>query len=93
MATIGGAHALGIQDLTGSLEPGKRADIAFCKINQIDSIPFENIYSKVVYSTNSSGIEHLMIDGKWVMQNRCLTYDDTERIIRQANEQINKLRL
>jgi len=93
MATIGGAHALGIQDLTGSLEPGKRADIALCKINQIDSIPFENIYSKVVYSTNSSGIEHLMIDGKWVMQNRCLTYDDTERIIRQANEQINKLRL
>ena len=93
MATIEGAKALGLENEIGSIEIGKKADLTFCKLNDLRSIPFENIYSKVVYSTNSSGVIHLMIDGKWVMQNRCLIYDDQESIITQANEQINKLRL
>ena len=93
MATIGGARALGLQNDIGSLEIGKKADIAFCKINQIDSIPFENIYSKVVYSTNASGIEHMMIDGQWVVRNRQLINYDADSVITYANKEINTIRL
>jgi len=88
MATIEGAKALGIDDKIGSIEPGKKADIAFCKINQIDTIPFENIYSKVVYSTNSSGIDHLMIDGRWIVQDRNPVNYDLDNIVHDANKKI-----
>jgi cytosine/adenosine deaminase-related metal-dependent hydrolase len=91
MATIDGARALGLGELIGSIEIGKKADLAFCKINQIRSIPFENIYSKVVYSTNSGAIEHLMIDGDWVMQNRSLVNYKIDDVIQYANQEIKHL--
>ena len=72
MATIEGAKALGLEREIGSIETGKKADLVFCKINDLRSIPFENIYSKVVYSTNSSGVNHLMINGEWIVQDKQL---------------------
>jgi cytosine/adenosine deaminase-related metal-dependent hydrolase len=90
MATIEGAKALGMQDRIGSIDIGKKADLLFCKLNQIHSIPFENIYSKVVYSSKSTDIEHVMIDGHWVVQSRTLMNDDINKIIHNANEAINR---
>jgi cytosine/adenosine deaminase-related metal-dependent hydrolase len=88
MATIDAARALGIQDMTGSIEIGKKADLVFCKINDLRSIPFENIYSKVVYSTNSSGVSHVMIDGNWVMQNKKLMAYDIDEVAQEANQEL-----
>jgi 5-methylthioadenosine/S-adenosylhomocysteine deaminase len=88
MATIDGARALGLESQIGSIEVGKKADLVFCKINELRSIPFENIYSKVVYSTNSSGVIHSMIDGKWVMQDRTLSAYDINKIILNSNQEI-----
>ncbi len=90
MATIDGARALGLDTEIGSIEVGKRADIVFCKLNQLHSIPFENIYSKVVYSTKSGDIEHSMIDGEWVMQDRTLNHYDVTEIIQNTNNEIQK---
>lgn len=70
MATINGARTLGMENEIGSIEPQKRADLAFIKINQVHAIPFDNIYSKLVYSTQAADVEHVMVDGKWVVQNR-----------------------
>ncbi len=92
MATIEGARALGIEDQIGSIEAGKKADLAFCKINQIDTIPFENIYSKVVYSTNSSGIDHLMINGQWTVRDRKLVNYNLDTIIDEANKKIQSFK-
>ena len=90
MATIEGAKALGMQDRIGSIDIGKKADLLFCKLNQIHSIPFENIYSKVVYSSKSTDVEHVMIDGHWVVQSRTLMNDDINKIIHNANEAIKR---
>lgn len=92
MATIEGARALGIGDQIGSIEEEKKADLAFCKINQFDTIPFENIYSKVVYSTNSSGIDHLMIDGQWAMRNRQPVNYNIDTIVSEANIKIQSFK-
>ena len=89
MATIEGAKALGMQNQIGSIEVGKKADLVFCKLNDLRSIPFENIYSKVVYSTNSSGVSHLMIDGKWVMQNQKLTAYDINDVIQRSTQELH----
>jgi cytosine/adenosine deaminase-related metal-dependent hydrolase len=88
MATIEGAKALGLQDQIGSIEVGKKADLVFCNLNEVRSIPFENIYSKVVYSTNSSGVSHLMIDGKWIVRNRELSAYDINDVILRANQEV-----
>lgn len=81
MATINGARTLGLQDEVGSLEPGKRADLTFIKNNQVHAIPFDNIYSKIVYSTQASDVKHVMIDGKWVLRDRSLLTLDENRLV------------
>ena len=88
MATIEGAKALGLQDQIGSIEIGKKADLVFCKINEVRSIPFENIYSKVVYSTNSSAVQYVMIDGKWILKNRELSAYDINEVILKTNQEV-----
>ena len=91
MATIDGARALGLEMEIGSIEPGKKADLAFCKIDEIHSIPFENIYSKVVYSSNSKDIRHLMIEGEWIVHDNRLVRDDVDRVILNANQALKHL--
>ncbi len=70
MATIEGARALNLEEEIGSIEKGKKADLTFIKTEQIQTIPFDNIYAKLVYSTNQDAVTHVMVDGKWVVQNR-----------------------
>jgi len=90
MATVKGAQTLGMQQETGSLEIGKRADLVFIKNSQVHSIPYENVYSKLVYSTHSGDVHHVMIDGRWVLRdNRLLTIDEAE-VIREVETYYTK---
>jgi 5-methylthioadenosine/S-adenosylhomocysteine deaminase len=90
MATIEGARALGIADITGSLEIGKKADITFIRNDRIPSIPFENVYSKLVYSTSSAAVEHVIIDGAWVLKNRVPLRYSIGDIIGEVNQWYQK---
>ena len=58
MATIGGARALHLEDKIGSIEIGKRADIAIVDFDGLHQTPFYNIYSHLVYATKASDVEH-----------------------------------
>ena len=84
MATINGARTLGLDDETGSIEAGKRADLAFIKNSQVHSIPYENIYAKLVYSSHSADVAHVMIDGRWVMRERRLLTIDEKQVLQAA---------
>ena len=70
MATRNGASTLGLVDRIGSIEREKNADIVFLARDAINSIPFDNIYAKLVYSTNFSSVVHVMVDGEWVLKDR-----------------------
>ncbi len=70
MATNGGAKVLGIEDQTGSLEVGKKADIIILDLEKPHAYPRYNIYSLIVYSLKSSDVETVIIDGEIVMKNR-----------------------
>ncbi len=84
IATIRGAHAVHMGDITGSLEPGKRADIAVLDMTGIHNQPhFHNhpdaVYSRLVYSARSSDMTHVICNGRWLMRGRSLlTVDETE---------------
>ena len=82
MATRVGAQALHLGDITGSLEPGKRADLIVVNLDRSHATPrFERdanaIYSQLVYAAKSTDVTDVMCDGRWLMRDRrLLTLDE-----------------
>jgi len=77
MATIGGARALHLEKITGSIETGKRADIAIVDFDALHQTPFYNVYSHLVYATKASNVRTVIINGRTVMRDRrLLTLDE-----------------
>ncbi|OQY20883.1 MAG: amidohydrolase [Anaerolineaceae bacterium 4572_32.1] len=77
MATIGGARALHLDHLIGSLESGKRADLIVVDMDDLHISPHfnlstGNIYSRLVYAAQSTDVRHVMVNGRWLMRDRVL---------------------
>jgi 5-methylthioadenosine/S-adenosylhomocysteine deaminase len=85
MATIGGARALHLENLIGSLETGKRADIVVVDFDNLNQTPFYNVYSSLVYATKADDVRHVIIDGKIVMRDRRLLTLNENVIKKDAN--------
>ncbi len=84
MATINGARALGIDDVTGSLEVGKWADVIAIDIDTPESQPLFNPVSQIVYSTHSHQVQDVWVAGDQVMASRELLTLDYEDILFKA---------
>ena len=96
MATRIGAKAIHIDHLTGSLQKGKRADLILLDINTIHNSPYfrysgENIYSQIVYAGKSTDVTDVMINGKWVMNNREISKLDVAALIAESQEYAEKI--
>ena len=93
MATVEGAKALGEQDALGTLEAGKRADVIVVRLNQPHVTPRTDLVSTVVYATQATDVDTVIIDGELVMRERKLqTIDETETIAAANLEQEELLR-
>jgi 5-methylthioadenosine/S-adenosylhomocysteine deaminase len=76
MATIGGARVLGMEAKIGSLEAGKRADIAIVDLSQPKTQPVYSVESAIVYAASGSAVVTTICDGKVLMRDRkVLTVD------------------
>jgi 5-methylthioadenosine/S-adenosylhomocysteine deaminase len=93
MSTINGARALGLEHEIGSIEPGKKADLAILDIEQMHNplIPINNLYSSIVYSASPENVVSVMIDGKWVYKNKQHYTIDSERVLSTAREDLHSL--
>jgi len=91
MATIEGAKALSWNNEIGSIEIGKKADLAIINLNKPRLCPLFNEVSHLVYAVRSSDVETVIINGKIVMENRKLTTLKTENVIHMIEEAKNKL--
>ena len=83
MATRHGARAIGLGSVTGSLEPGKCADLIVVDLERTHNVPrFAGIaggLSELVYAAKASDVVDVMCDGKWLMRDRrLLTIDEDE---------------
>jgi 5-methylthioadenosine/S-adenosylhomocysteine deaminase len=82
MATRLGARAVHLGDVTGSLEPGKRADLIVVDLDQSHNVPRfgrdpNAIYAQLVYAGKAADVVDAMCDGRWLMrQRRLLTLDE-----------------
>ena len=92
MATIEGAKALGLEDITGSLEVGKKADVIVIDTHKPHLTPMYNPYSHIVYAARGNDVSHSIIDGRIVMEDRRLLTLDVADIIQKAKEKSKKVR-
>lgn len=96
MATRIGARALHIDHLTGSLEPGKRADLILVDMTALHNTPRfhrdENaVYSQLVYSSKARDVSDVMVNGKWLMRDRELTTLDEAELKQNAQEYAKRI--
>ncbi len=72
MSTINAAKCLNIESMVGSIEVGKKADIILLDFNQPQFISTNNIYSQIVYSTQASDVDTVIINGKVIKLNKSI---------------------
>jgi len=84
LATIGGARALGMERLIGSLEPGKRADLLIVGMSQPRQTPVYDPVSHLVYVTRGDDVETTIVNGKILMENRRVVTLDEEKVLAEA---------
>ncbi|MGZ8846364.1 MAG: amidohydrolase family protein, partial [Pyrinomonadaceae bacterium] len=87
MATIDGARALGLDSKIGSIEVGKRADVAVVDLHQVHSSPASDVVSALVYSAQTSDVRTTIIDGRVVMRDRQLLTLNESEVISEANRE------
>ncbi len=84
MATINGARALGQEDRIGSIEVGKRADMAAVDLSAMATAPVHHVISNLVYAASRNQVSDVWIDGRRVVERGELTTLDAERTAREA---------
>jgi 5-methylthioadenosine/S-adenosylhomocysteine deaminase len=92
MATIGGARALGIDKETGSLEPGKRADLITVRLDVPNAVPVYDIVSQLVYALKGADVRDVMVNGRMLLRDRHALTLDRQQILSKAVEYGVKVR-
>ncbi|MBN2386112.1 MAG: amidohydrolase family protein [Anaerolineales bacterium] len=98
MATRLGARALHLGNLTGTLEPGKRADLILVDIHSLHNSPHfrrngDNVYSQIVYAGHATDVTDVMVNGKWLMQDRQLLTLDEAALLQAAQDYARRIDL
>ncbi|MBQ9549890.1 MAG: amidohydrolase [Lachnospiraceae bacterium] len=86
MATINGAKALQLGRLTGSIEKGKKADLAILRLDVPSMMPNNNLIAALSYSANGSEVDTVIIDGRIVMEHREMKTVDEERVYHEIKK-------
>jgi 5-methylthioadenosine/S-adenosylhomocysteine deaminase len=91
MVTINAARALGLEQLIGSIEPGKQADLCAIDLSQPETQPLHNVVSQVVYAASSRQVSDVWVAGQRLLERGQLTTLDLDDILRQAEGWREKL--
>ena len=91
MATIEGAEALLWNQQIGSIEIGKRADLAIVNFKKPHLCPLFNEISHLVYSAKAADVDTVLINGKIVMENREVKTLKTDKVLEMAEKTKEKL--
>lgn len=86
MATIEGAHVLGLSDRVGSIEVGKWADIILLNRDKPHLTPLYNPFSHMVYAATGQDVTTSIIHGKIVMKDRRLVTLDLAHVIEEVRQ-------
>lgn len=93
MATIAGARAIGHEHDLGSLEPGKKADLAVVSREGLHTWPngHTDVYAQLVYQAQASDVRLTMVDGRIVMQDRQLLTIDVPKLKQRSARSLDRV--
>ncbi len=91
MATIEGAKAVGVDDIVGSLEPGKQADFIAIDLNYpsmqpVYMYPMRNLIPNLVYSARGQEVDYAVVNGKVIMKHQKMVNVDEEEILANVSK-------
>jgi 5-methylthioadenosine/S-adenosylhomocysteine deaminase len=89
--TIDGARALGIGDQTGSLTPGKRADVIVLRATDLNLAPINVADGQVVLAAQPRNVEHVWIDGVQRKRDGELVDVDADALVVNARAAVDGL--
>jgi 5-methylthioadenosine/S-adenosylhomocysteine deaminase len=89
--TIDGATALGLGDVTGSLTPGKRADVIMLRADDLNLAPINVADGQVVLAAQPRNVDHVWIDGQLRKENGELVGVDTAALVNDAKAAVSGL--
>ena len=85
-ATLGGAKAMGLDHLVGSIEPGKQADLICVDLSQVETQPLHHIASQLVYACGRDQVTDAWIAGVCKLRDRVLVDIDIAAIVANARQ-------
>jgi cytosine/adenosine deaminase-related metal-dependent hydrolase len=92
-ATRGGAQALGLDSVVGSLEPGKKADVVLIKNDASPvMIPLLNPYGHVAFQAQRGDVHTVLVNGRVVKYDHRLVGVDLARARQVADDTVSYLR-
>ena len=86
MATAGGARALGLDAVCGTVEAGKRADLVLLELNALHNQPVNDLVSQIVHCSKAADVRTVIVDGEFLMRDRKLARHDEKQVIAGACE-------
>lgn len=84
MATSYGAKIMGLEDETGTIEKGKKADIIVIDLNSPHMVPLYNPLSAIVYSAEGSDVRDVIVNGRILMKGRRFQTLEQEEIMERV---------
>lgn len=91
LATLGGARALGLDDLVGSLQVGKRADVIVVDLQDLHTAPALDLFSTLVYACQSRDVRHVFVDGRHLVRDGELLTLEAPRVAAAAREEAPRI--
>jgi 5-methylthioadenosine/S-adenosylhomocysteine deaminase len=92
MATLGGATALGRADQTGSLSPGKAADLIAVDMGDIRHQPLYDPFAQVLHTSSGNSVSHVWVNGECLLEEGRLTRMDEQEILNTAHTWQQRIR-
>lgn len=93
IATINGAKALGLEKEIGSIEVGKKADLAILDLCTPSLTPRNNLIAGLSYSANGSEVDTVIVGGQVTMENRKILTMDEKQVYAKIQDIIVRMGL
>jgi 5-methylthioadenosine/S-adenosylhomocysteine deaminase len=92
-ATLGGAHALGLENEIGTLEAGKQADLIAVSLNNPAQIPVHNIYNTLLFASNARDVKMTMVAGEEIYRDNIAKRVDESELKAKMKEIARKMKV
>ena len=90
MATCQGARVLGLDKKTGSIEPGKEADMVLVETDSLNMFPVYDPYSALVYSAGASNVRDVYVAGTRLVWDKKLVFEDPLSIRKELADRMKQ---